>query len=438
VDRSIVTDIVIVGGGVIGASTAFHLASRGAKVTLVDRGGIASGMTAKSGGFVQTHWDRLAEVKLIAFARDMFQHWDERVGGDCGWTQQGYLHVTGAKHEPRVRWVHQMLLDNQLESHWLDPVELAKLQPLLHTGDLVGGAYEPTSGWANPVATTRSLAAAARRHGADIREGVAVTRILHDDQRVLGVETAQCTIAAGAVILAAGPWTPSLHIGPPLPLTNERGQVMYIDRPAGLPDREIAFYDEITGLYTHPDGDTNLVGIDYPFDVIADPDDYQRELDDAYREAAFRALAHRFPRLAGATLVRGFAGLYDFTPNGQPIIDGPLGFEGYYVAAGFSGIGFKSAPATGLGLAELVLDGKPSSVDLSHLTLARFAAPPAPQFPPGLAEKLTAVRDLLSPDHQAKLMPYVMGLPPEQIAAFAVLLMTKPADEIAAALARSL
>ncbi|MBA2539836.1 MAG: FAD-binding oxidoreductase [Deltaproteobacteria bacterium] len=418
-------DIVVIGGGVIGTSTAFHLAKRGAKPLLLEKRAIGSGETHKSGGFVQTHWDHLGEVRLIAFARHVFQNWSDVVGGECGWEQKGYLHVTGSEREANVRRTHQMLLDEHLESIWLEPAELAKLQPLLNLDGLVGGTHEPASGWANPLTTTRSLADAARRHGAGIREGVTVTRIVHDGTKITGVETSAGPIAAPIVILCAGPWTAELHVGEPLPIQLERGQVTYLERPGGLPDVEIGFYDEVTGLYTHPDGATNLVGIDAPFAKVADPEDYKRELDPEYLEGVQRALARRLPKLAGAALVRGVVGLYDFTPVGQPIIDGPLGLAGYYVAAGFSGTGFKSAPATGLGLAELVLDGKAHSVDLSHLTLARFApAPSLPPFPPALVTKINALGALLSPDEQARLVPYMTSLPPGELAAFAMELMT--------------
>ena len=368
-------DIIIVGGGVIGASAAYHLRARGAEVLLVERDRICSGETAKSGGFVQTHWDRLSEIRLVAHSREIFQHWRERIGGDCGYVQNGYLHVTGKRKEGNVRATHQMILDEGLESHWLTPAELTQLQPLLNTDDLVGGAYEPTSGWADPVATTQSLADAARRRGAEIREGVTVLGISHAGGRVTGVTTSDGFLACRVVVVAAGPWTPALHIdaGVPLPIHLDRGQVCYLSRPNGLPEKEIGFYDETTGLYTHANGDTNLVGIDWPFDPIHDPADYVREVDAAYLRAARWKLTHRFPLLRTSQLVRGVVGIYDFTPDGQPIIDGPLGVAGYYVAAGFSGIGFKTAPATGLGIAELVLDGRATSVDIEHLRIARFA-----------------------------------------------------------------
>lgn len=382
-------DIIVVGGGVIGASAAYHLQARGAAVLVLERGAICSGETAKSGGFVQTHWDRLSEIRMIAYSREVFRRWGERIGGGCGFVQNGYLHVTGRKREGTVRATHQLLLDEGLESHWLDPAALQAVQPLLNIDDLIGGAYEPASGWADPVATTRSLADAARRGGAELREGVTVVGIAHAGGRVTGVQTTTGFIGCAAVILAAGPWTPALHVdaGGALPIQLERGQVCYLSRPNGLPDQEIGFYDEVTGLYTHADGDTNLVGIDAPFDTVADPEHYAREIDPAYVRAARSKLAHRFPALRTSQLVRGVVGLYDFTPDGQPIVDGPLGVTGYYVAAGFSGIGFKSAPATGLALAELVLDGRAASIDIEHLRLARFATSPSGSPPSDISSR---------------------------------------------------
>lgn len=359
----------------MGASIAYHLANKGAQdVLLVDRGALCSGETAKSGGFVQTHWAGLAEVRLIAKSRTIFQNWDEIIGGDCGWTQTGYLHTTGPDREPEVRRIHNMLLDEALESHWLDQRETKKLQPLLNVSDLTGSAYEPQSGWADPVKTVRSLAAAAQRKGATVKEGVTVLQISHRSGKIQGVETDQGFISAPVVILAAGPWTTTLHPNPVkhLPIETKRGQVCYMTRPNGLPRKELAFYDEVTGLYSHCDGDQMLVGIDWEFDFVTGADRYNSVLDQDYAEAAHAALTHRFPSLRDARIVRGVVGIYDFTPDGWPVLDGDLGLEGYYVAAGFSGAGFKSSLSTGLGIAEMVLDGKATSVDIDFLRRERF------------------------------------------------------------------
>lgn len=355
----------------MGASAAYHLARRGAAVTLLERRHLCAGETAKSGGFVQTHWASLPETRLIAHSRAVFQEWGER----CGWVQGGYLHVTGPERREAVREVHQMLLEDGRESQWLEPRELKRLQPLLRVDDLVGGAYEPSSGWADPVKTTRLLAELAREQGATLREGVTALQIRHDGGRVTGVETDQGFLPAEKVLLAAGPWTPGLHPDPRirLPLLAKRGQVVYLTRPGGLPRKELGFYDEVTGLYTHPDGELNLVGIDWHFEPVYSPDRYHETVDSDYLVAAHQALTHRFPSLAGSQLARGVVGLYDFTPDGHPIVDGPLGLEGYYLAAGFSGAGFKSSPALGLGLAELMLDGGYATLDLEFLRLSRFS-----------------------------------------------------------------
>lgn len=376
-------DIVIIGGGVIGASTAFHLGCKGARdVVLVERDAIGSGETSKSGGFVQTHWDTLAEVRLIARSREMFASWKDVVGGDCGYVRGGYLHVTGTDREPDVRRVHDMLIAEGLESHWIERDDLARLQPLLNLDRLIGGAWEPSSGWANSVATTKSLADAARARGVDVREGVTVTRIEHAGGRVTGVATTTGSIPCRAVILAVGPRVLQLHAAPEvaLPIEIVRGQVGWVSRPNQMPAREIGFYDEVTGVYTHPHGDENLLGCDrnFAFAPVPDPDDYKRDIDPKWLVRAAMALGYRIPALREVVIRRGVTGLYDFTPDGQPIVDGPIGgIEGYYLACGFSGVGFKSAPAVGLGLAELVLDGRSSSVDIEHLRYARFANPTA-------------------------------------------------------------
>lgn len=447
-------DIIIIGGGVIGASTAFQLARRGAKdVLLLEAKTICAGETQKSGGFVQTLWPNIHEVRLIAKSREMFRDWANVVGGDCGWTQGGYLNVTGRERESAVRAVYQMLIDEGLPAEWLDAEQLARLQPMLNMDGLSGASWEPASGWANPIAATHAFITGAQAQGVVVREGVRVTQILVDDRQIVGVETTQGRIAARVVLLAAGPWSLPLHLGEPLPIVIERGQVLYMNRPPGVAERELAFYDEITGLYTHPIGNKRLVGIDYELDRLENPDDYARSLDAAYITSLKEKLAFRFPALAGSEIVSELAGVYDFTPDAQPIMDGPIGgIAGYYVATGFNGTGFKSSPATGLGMAEIILDGAATSVDLKHLTIERFAngARPAPLYPPGagpvpiakptplpslppaLVEKLEAIRAMLTAAERDQLLPYMASLGAARLPAFASMLITRPAEEVAA------
>lgn len=368
-------DIVVIGAGALGCSVSYHLANLGAKNILVlDKGAICSGETSKSGGFVQTHWVSLDEVRLINRSRELFWEWEDNFGADCAYVETGYLHVTGEEREPTVRSIHEMLLSEGIESHWLDRREIKKLQPIINVSDLTAAAFEPRSGWANPVKAVQSLAAAAQSKGVEFAEGVTVRQISHRGGKIDGVETDQGFVSTRCVVLCAGPWTPLLHplASMPLPIKAKRGQVCYINRPGGLPKNELAFYDEVTGIYTHTDGDTSLLGIDFDFTDVWDPNRYNRTIDEDYVEMALGALAHRFPILGTAQLVRGVVGLYDFTPDGHPIVDGPIGLDGYYVAAGFSGAGFKSSPMMGLGLAELILKGKAETVNIDFVSFARY------------------------------------------------------------------
>ncbi len=355
----------------MGCSLAYHLTALGQRdVVVLERGGVCSGETAKSGGFVQTHWSSPHEVRLIHWSRAFFQEH----AAQTQFQPIGYLHVTGPEKEASVRETHDMLLGQGFESNWLSPREIKKLQPLLRVDDLSGGTYEPSSGWAHPLATTRFFAEVAQQRGAHLETNTRVLQIAQRNGKIQGVETDKGFLSAPIVVLAAGPWTPQLHPNPalPLPIMNKRGQVCYMDRPAGLPRKELAFYDEVTGIYTHPDGDTNLVGLDWHFEPVFGPDHYDGEIDHDYLQGAHGALSHRFPTLAQARPVRGLVGIYDFTPDGHPIVDGPIGLEGYYVMAGFSGAGFKSSPALGLGMAELILHGQAKTVNLDFLKLNRF------------------------------------------------------------------
>ncbi len=357
--------LVIVGGGVMGCSLAYHLAALGEpEVVVLERGAICSGETSKSGGFVQTHWSSPHEVRMIHWSREFFREH----ATECGYVAGGYLHVTGSEREQAVREVHEMLLGLGFESNWLTPREIKRLQPLLRVDDLVGGTYEESSGWADPLATTRFLASRARVH-----EGVRVLQVSVREGRVLGVETDQGFVSCPRVVLCAGPWSMGLYPCPqrPLPVLNKRGQVCYFSRPGGLPRRELGFYDEVSGLYTHPDGSEMLVGLDWHFEPLYEADRYERGVDEDYVAGAHEALCMRFPLLAGASFVRGLVGVYDFTPDGHPVVERVL--DGLWVAAGFSGAGFKSAPALGLGLAEWVVHGAPRTVDLGFLALDRFA-----------------------------------------------------------------
>jgi sarcosine oxidase subunit beta len=238
-------------------------------------------------------------------------------------------------------------------------------------------AYEPTSGYADPVATTRALLAAAVAGGAELRTDTAVQGLRLSDSRVLGVETVAGPIAAPVVVLAAGCWNDRLAAtaGLALAIRPSRSQWALFDQPVALAGRQLVLIDTVLGCYSRPAaGGQLLAGMGYAeIAQRVDPDDYAESNDAGFAEAVRQRIAQRLPVLADRPYLGGSAGLYDISPDTRAIIGAAPGIEGLYLAAGFSGTGFKKAPAVGLGLAELIITGRASSVDLHPFRYERFA-----------------------------------------------------------------
>jgi sarcosine oxidase subunit beta len=262
-----------------------------------------------------------------------------------------------------------------IDSHVVSPAELKALQPFARVDDIAAAAYEPTSGYVDAVAATRSMAMAAVREGVSIREGCQVLGIRGTGGRVLGVETDEGFVAAGAVVCAAGPWTTSLlaSAGISIPIAALRVQIAIVHRPLELEQPHFVYIDTAAGMFCRPWGPgRSLIGVGGgdQHDAV-DPERYDERNDPGYPTLAIAAAAKRIPAMARANYLHGHAGLYDMTPDAHPVI-GSTGIDGLYVAAGFSGAGFKKGPAVGMCLAELMCDGKATTVDLEPFRLTRF------------------------------------------------------------------
>jgi glycine/D-amino acid oxidase-like deaminating enzyme len=241
---------------------------------------------------------------------------------------------------------------------------------------VAAAAYEPTSGYADAVATTRSLVAAAVDRGAELLEGTPVTALLASSGRIVGVETSAGRLEAPGVVCAANTWSPALlaTADVDLPIVPRRAQTAYFDRPPAHVGPHPVLLDTTIAMYTRQHGDGQILGgaADVTGDSPSDPDDYDESADPDFPPAVLERLGQRIPGISRARFVRGEAGLYDMSPDTRAILDRAPGIEGLYLAAGFSGTGFKKAPAIGLGLAEWVTTGQPSSVDLAPFHLGRF------------------------------------------------------------------
>lgn len=374
------TDVVVVGGGVVGTSIAFQLARRRAgSVTLLERADrLASGATGSSGALVRTHYTNEPEAAMAWAALPWFEQWADRVGGDCGFVCTGFLQLVLPEDRDLLRDNVAMLRRTGIDTRLVDVDELRELEPGLAVADDEIAAYEPRSGYADPVATTEAFAAAARRHDADVRTGVAVTAIRTSNSRVLGVETTAGHIAADVVVLANGYWCVPLlaGIGVELPVEAYRAQRIVVRRPEPMRGRRghLTVIDRRNGIYTRPDGaDGTLAGLSRPAPRarLASPDHV--EVERGFPERARERLARAFPAFAGAPVVDAKAGPLDVTPDHCCVLGPVDGVEGLVLATGMSGGGFKKAPAIGSCVAELIVDGRAVTAPVQPFSPDRFA-----------------------------------------------------------------
>ncbi len=372
---SVTSDIIIIGAGVQGAGLAFQLARRGASVLVVERGTPASGSTGRSSGFVRSHYDLESESALAWASLPYFEHWADLVGtGDCSFVANGFVQLVAPDTAEHLRANVRMLQGLGVETWTIGPDELSQLVPGIIADDIEVAAYEPRSGYADPAATADGFLAAARLAGARVEQGRTVTAITTEGDRITGVQTDAGHRRAPIVVNAAGPWAPSLaeSLGLELPIKVWRHDTFYLDLPMSRQPRFPTVLDHARQVYFRPHGaDQVLVGLETANELGGSPDRPYHEIDPASVETLIERASQRVPWMRQASFRRAHDGQDGMTPDQRAIID-RVGPEGHYLLCGFSGSGFKTAPATGLGMAELILDGVASSVDISPYRLERF------------------------------------------------------------------
>jgi sarcosine oxidase, subunit beta len=376
-------EVVIIGGGIMGASLAFALAGRGVRdVVVVERRTVAAGASGKTGALLRQHYSNRPEATLAHLSLQTFRHWGEIVGGDPGYVPCGLIATvaTAGPGDPniaRMRANVAMQREIGIAAETLPAEELRRLQPFARFDDVLVAAYEAESGYVDAVAATRAMMDAAIDRGARLREGVAATGIRAAGGRVAGVETSDGPIAAPIVVCAAGAWAGPLLAGAgvAVPLDPIRVQVVIVNRPGAMPrGGTMAYVDTAANFFCRDWGpNRTMVGIGGgEGHESVPPDAYDERPDPGFAPRAIRNLARRMPAMAAATPLYGHAGLYDMTPDAHPIIGPAPGVAGLYLCAGFSGAGFKKGPAVGQCLAELICDGRATTVDLAPFRLERF------------------------------------------------------------------
>lgn len=359
-------DVIIIGAGAHGASLAFHLSRRGLKIAVLEKNHIAAGATGRSSGLVRMHYDLEAEARLAWESFQWFRDWKERVGGECGFTRTGFLQFAPREKVDALRANTEMLQRIGVPTFLITADDVRRLAPAFSTEDFDYAAYEPESGYADPVLTANSLMDAARAKGAALIQDCQVTGILVQGGKVYGVQSTQGEFHAPIVVNAAGAWAAKIcHMaGVDLPLSTWRHEVMYVVRPSELRLPHPTAIDFPNLMYFRPEGKLTLVGLEDDNPRGDDPEGNTNYVRPGFVERAIDRICRRIPQMEKAHLHSAHAGYDGLSPDQHPVI-GPIGPEGFWLDCGFSGTGFKISPAVGLCLSEWILDGAPRTVDIT-------------------------------------------------------------------------
>jgi len=372
-------EIVVVGGGILGATTTWELAREDMDVLLLEAGRVGEGCTGKSAAIVRCHYSNPEVVRMAVRSREALRRLPLLLDCEPVYTRCGWLFLVDEEHA-------QAALDNSemQDEEGVDSLEaiddLAEYLPGVVEEGIAYALYEPDAGFADPVATTRAYAEAARRAGARIEEGLPVETIeAEPGGAVRGVRAGGELLECDTLVLAAGPWTRGLAggIGLELPLTVTREQdVVYATAPQ--PTVPCAISSQVDRVYLRPapehGRDHLLAGRGFPKDYeTVEPDGYDESLDDAFEVDVRGRIEQRLPHLSGMRAVGGAAGLYDVTPDWHPLLGAVDGIDGLHLACGGSGHCFKLGPAIGELVAWPILGRHATYADVESFSLARFA-----------------------------------------------------------------
>ncbi len=369
-------EIVVIGGGVVGCSTAYYLAQNGAQsVILLERGELCSGGTAKSCAIVRTHYSIESNLVHAVESLKIFANFDELVGGDIGFRRTGYIILGPEEHRESMEAVFRRQNEHGIDTAVLTLQEAREVHPLLRYDDAGVIGYDSFTGYADPYLTTTAYARRAQDLGVTVHTAAAVDDItLNGDLKT--VHTNQGAFSAPIVIMAVGPWTNRLAqaIGLQFPFENSRHQVITL-KAAEPYHLDWPIVKDLTipeKIYFRPEtGGVVLLGTGDHGDPIEDPDSLRDRIDVDHIEKMARIIGHRMPSFADAEVTAGWTGPYDITPDWNPIVGQVPGYDGLYVAVGFSGHGFKLAPTIGEGLAQTVL-GLEQRVPITPYGMERF------------------------------------------------------------------
>jgi len=366
-------DVVIIGGGVMGTSTAYHLALKGCKdVLLLEREPfLGTQATGRCAGGIRYQFSTEINVRLSQLSLPMLDRFEEELEQPIDRRRLGYLFLlTTQESIANFRKIVDMQHRLGVATEWLTPEEIARRVPVLNLEGVLAGTNNADDGLADPNSVVQGYASGARRLGAKLMTEVSVTDIQVTGGQITGVVTDQGAIATPVVVNAAGPWLGQVGemAGVDIPVVPLRRQIVVTGPMPDLPP-DFPFVIEFErSLYFHPEGEGLLTGMSNPNEEIGFDQSVDRDWEWVHLEAA----VERLPMLEDAGLANRWAGLYEVSPDAHPILGRIPQVKGLYCVGGFSGHGFMHGPICGLLLAEEILDGRAQALDISSLYIDRF------------------------------------------------------------------
>lgn len=366
-------DAIVIGGGVMGASITYNLSQRGLKVLILERQSIGVGATGASSGLVRMHYDLEIDSALAWESFHFFRNWRERIGGECGFKRTGFLQIVAPDKNEQLRGNVEMQKRIGILTEVVTPEDVKKIAPMFKTDDFEIAAYEPESGYADPVLTTNSFITNAKVRGAALMQDCEVTGVRVTGGKVVGVESSRGSFDAPILVNCAGTFAGHIGkiVGVDIPLDTWSHDVAFVRRPANV-GMHPACIDDVLSMYFRPEGELTLIGLEDYNRMSEPPESDLGRVDPEFVMRAIDRICERVDGMEEGSLHSTHVGRDGLTPDQRAIVD-KAGPDGFYVACGFSGTGFKLSPAVGVCMSELILDGSAKLVDISSLNLGRFA-----------------------------------------------------------------
>jgi len=370
-------DLIIIGGGIMGCSSAYELARRGVKVALFEKKSIGEGPSGESSAIIRQHYSNELTARMALHSLKVFQNFDEQVGGIPGFTKAGFIVMVDEKDRAGLEANVAFQKSLGINTEMLSREDMRELMPHVSGDDLVAMAYEPDSGYADPYLTVHAYAHAARRQGVKIFQNVEVQSISATKSRTYAVVANGEVYKAGMILNAAGAWGNKVAslLGREVPINPCRVQVAFFRRPQGHEKPHPVVADFVNSTYFRPEtGGLTLVGLIDPSEAnaIVDPDSYRKYVDDEFVLESGERLVRRYPAMERSEPKGGYSSLYAITPDWHPIVDEVPAGSGFYVCSGFSGHGFKLGPAVSVMVADLITKKQNPQFNPSLFRLNRF------------------------------------------------------------------